>query len=145
MRLIDIVDVVLVARLGALPWGRASLIDPLHRRASLCHCVIHSCVAALNRNCQLGAGRVRSQKRLGVRGAPSNSPCDSASICQWTLVRRERCSHYVWHILLCLTTPFQPPACDEVLSPPQQISRQLNERRLEGERACLGTRDRMLH
>ena len=43
--------------------------------------VIHSCVAALNRNCQLGAGRVRLQKRLGVRGAPSNSPCASAPIC----------------------------------------------------------------
>ena len=43
--------------------------------------VINSRVAALNRNCQLGAGQVRLRKRLGVPGAPSNSPCDSAPIC----------------------------------------------------------------
>ena len=79
MRLI----VVLGARLGALPWGRAPILDPLHRRANLVCSpnVFNSRVAALNRNCQLGAGRVRLRKRLGVRGAPSNSPCDSAPIC----------------------------------------------------------------
>ena len=79
MRLI----VVLGARLGALPWGRAPILDPLHRRANLMCSpnVINSRVAALNRNFQLGAGRVRLRKRLGVRGAPSNSPWDSAPIC----------------------------------------------------------------
>ena len=51
MWLIDIV--VLGARLGALPWGRAPILDPLHRRANLVCSpnVINSRVAALNRNC----------------------------------------------------------------------------------------------
>ena len=75
--------VVLGARLGALPWGRAPILDPLHRRANLVCSpnVIHSRVAALNRNCQLWAERVRLWKRICVRGAPSNSSCDSAPIC----------------------------------------------------------------
>ena len=77
--------VVLGARLGALPWGRAPIldVDPLHRRANLVCSpnVIHSRVAALNRNCQLWAERVRLWKRICVRGAPSNSSCDSAPIC----------------------------------------------------------------
>ena len=38
-------------------------------------------VGALNRNCQLGAGRVRLWKRLGVQGAPPNSPYATAPIC----------------------------------------------------------------
>ena len=62
--------VVLGARLGALPWGRAPILDPLHRRANLVCSpnVINSRVAALNHNCQqLGAGRVRLQKRLDHR------------------------------------------------------------------------------
>ena len=69
-----------VPRLGALPWGRAPILDPLHRRANLVCSpnVFNSRVAALHRNCQLGAGRVRLWKRLCVRGAPSNSPCASA-------------------------------------------------------------------
>ena len=73
MRLI----VVLGARLGAVLWGRAPILDPCHRRANLVcsQNVFDSRVAAFNRNCQLGAGRVRLWKRLCVRGAPSNSPC----------------------------------------------------------------------
>ena len=76
MRLI----VVLGARLGAVLWGRAPILDPCHRRANLVcsQNVFDSRVAAFNRNCQLGAGRVRLWKRLCVRGAPSNSPCASA-------------------------------------------------------------------
>ena len=79
MRLI----VVLGARLGAVLWGRAPILDPLHRLANfVCSPnVICSRVTALNRNCQFGAGRVRLQKRLAVRGARSNSPCTSAPIC----------------------------------------------------------------
>ena len=71
---------MLGARPGTVPWGCALILDPLHRLANLVCSpnVIHSRVAALNRNCQLGAGRVRLRKRLGVRGAPSNSPCASA-------------------------------------------------------------------
>ena len=76
MRLI----VVLGARLGAVLWGRAPILDPCHRRANLVcsQNVFDSRVAAFNRNCQLGAGRVQLWKRLCVRGAPSNSPCASA-------------------------------------------------------------------
>lgn len=79
MRLI----VVLGARPGTVPWGCAPILDPLHRLANLVCSpnVINSRVAAWNHNCQLGAGRVRLRKRLGVRGAPSNSPCASAPIC----------------------------------------------------------------
>ena len=79
MRLI----VVLGARPGTVPWGCALILDPLHRLANLVCSpnVIHSRVAALNRNCQLGAGRVRLWKRLGVQGAPPNSPYASAPIC----------------------------------------------------------------
>ena len=73
------------AHLGALPLRRAPILDPLHRRANLVCSpnVINSRVAALNRNCQLGlgAGRVRLWKRLGVQGAPPNSPYASAPIC----------------------------------------------------------------
>ena len=39
-------------------------------------------VAALNRRWQLWAGRVHLRKRLGVQGAPPNSPYTSAPICQ---------------------------------------------------------------
>ena len=95
MRLI----VVLGARLGAMPWGRAPILDPLHRCANL-ECspnVIHSRVAALNRNCQLGARRVRLWKRLGVRGAPSNSPCDSAPICHVS----SPCARDGWCLVCC--------------------------------------------
>ena len=79
MRLI----VVLGARPGTVPWGCALILDPLHRLANLVCSpnMIHSRVAALNRNCQLGAGRVRLWKRLGVQGAPPNSPYASAPIC----------------------------------------------------------------
>ena len=79
MRLI----VVLGARLGAVLWGRAPILDPCHRRANLVcsQNVFDSRVAAFNRNCQLGAGRVRLRKRLGVQGAPPNSPYASAPIC----------------------------------------------------------------
>ena len=79
MRLI----VVLGARPGTVPWGCAPILDPLHRLANLVCSpnVINSRVAALNRNCQLGAGRVRLWKRLGVQGAPPNSPYASAPIC----------------------------------------------------------------
>ena len=79
MRLI----VVLGARPGAVLWGRAPMLDPLHRLADFACSpnVIYSRVAALNRNCQLGAGRVRLRKRRDVRCAPSNSPCASAPIC----------------------------------------------------------------
>ena len=65
MRLI----VVLGARLGAVLWGRAPILDPCHRRANLVcsQNVFDSRVAAFNRNCQLGAGRVRLQKRLDHR------------------------------------------------------------------------------
>ena len=74
-----------------MPWGCAPIFDPLHRLANLVCSpnVINSRVAALNRNCQLGAGRVRFQKRLGVRGAPSNGPYPSAPI-----------SHVSAHVLL---------------------------------------------
>ena len=72
--------VVLGARLGAVHWGRAHIHDPLHRCAKpVCsQNVSDSRVAALNRNCQIGAGRVRLWQRLCVRGATSNSPCASA-------------------------------------------------------------------
>ena len=61
--------VVLGARLGALPWGRAPILDPLHRCAKpVCsQDVSDSRVAALNRNCQIGAGRVRGSRGFSMR------------------------------------------------------------------------------
>ena len=68
MRLI--VVYVLGARLGAVLWGRAPILDPCHRRANLVcsQNVFDSRVAAFNRNCQLGAGRVRLWKRRKSAG-----------------------------------------------------------------------------
>ena len=68
---------------GAVPWGCAPILDSFHRLANLVCSpnVFNSRVAALNRNCQLGAGRVHLRKRLRVQGVPSNSTCASAPIC----------------------------------------------------------------
>ena len=84
---------MLGARPGAVPWGCAPILDPLHRRAKLVCSpnVINSRVAALNRNCQLGAGWVRLRKRVRVQGAPSNSPCALAPSPTW---------HVSAHVLL---------------------------------------------
>ena len=62
--------VVLGARLGALPWGCAPILDPLHGRANLVCSpnVINSRVAALNRNCQLRAwGRAGTSSEAALR------------------------------------------------------------------------------
>ena len=60
---------VLGARLGAVLWGRAPILDPCHRCANLVcsQNVFDSRVAAFNRNCQLGAGRALDELRLMSR------------------------------------------------------------------------------
>ena len=74
MRLI----VVLGARLGAVLWGRAPILDPCHRRANLVcsQNVFDSRVAAFNRNCQLGRwGRAGTAVRLWSLEAALRARC----------------------------------------------------------------------